>query len=110
MHLELARFHDLLPLRVKVFADIADMVRDGTLGAVLVDGIAVDTLTPLFGVDRTEAVDGLALLFLDPLVFETEVGAGAEVAVEVFHLMALSADAPVFVLLLVQRSMFSKSK
>jgi hypothetical protein len=68
------------------------------------NGLAVDTLAPLFGVDGTVAVKCLALSFLKPFVSETEVGAGAEVAVKALHIVTLFAQGAIFILLSVERA------
>ena len=69
---------------------IAAMMRHGAFGTVLMDRIAVPSLSTVLGVYAAVAEGRDTLMRFEAFIIETKVWAGAEVAVEFFHIMTLS--------------------
>lgn len=68
---------------------IGPVVGHGAFRAVLMDLLSIDADAAILGVDTAKAVAFFLLYDVHTLVVETEVRAGAEVAVEALHIVAL---------------------
>jgi hypothetical protein len=71
-----------------MFEDETLLMWEKALGTVVMDYVFVEGLFASFGVNGAAAHEGFSLDPIQPVIVETKMGAGAEVAVEVVHRVA----------------------